>query len=233
MWSSLRADQSTEQRPVSAVAGGSRTIESPEASTIIGTYCAGCHNGVMRSPSGALLDQFDTARIADNPDTWTRAYRQLQAGTMPPVGAPRPDRPAYDAVLTSIETALGADAAPPADATSQEIADRLALLLWNSAPDASLLHDAQRNRLTNPATLERQIKRMLDDERAACLRVALLLPLAGTRSTRQSRPGQGVLPRLRRVAARRDGDGKPNCSCSVNCGRTAIRSSSGMRTTRS
>ena len=164
--SSLRAAQTTEPRPASAV--GSQAA-ARTASTVVDTYCAGCHNGVMRSPSGAVLDQFDTARIAENPDMWTRAYRQLQAGTMPPVGAARPDRQAYDMVLASIESALGADAAPPADATSQEIADRLALLLWNSAPDASLREDAQRNRLTDPATLERQITRMLGDERAQAL----------------------------------------------------------------
>jgi hypothetical protein len=165
-WSAaVPAGQAREQRAVSA---GDRpaAVESTDASRIVSAYCAGCHNGVMRSPSGALLDQFDTARIVENPDMWTRAYRQLQAGTMPPLGAPRPDRPAYDAVLASIEAALGANTAPLADATGQEIADRLALLLWNSAPDASLLQDAQRNQLTSPATLERQIKRMLDDERA-------------------------------------------------------------------
>ena len=140
-WSSALAGRAAQQRPVSArpVGGGRETEASSAASGMVGTYCAGCHNGVMRSPSGALLDRFDAARISENPDIWTRAYRQLQAGTMPPVGAPRPDRAAYDALLASIEAALGADAAPPADATGQEIADRLALLLWNSAPDASLL----------------------------------------------------------------------------------------------
>ena len=76
---------------------------------VIDTYCSGCHNGRMRSPSGILLDQFDAARISASPDVWSRAYRQLQAGTMPPVGAPRPDRAAYDAVLTSIEQALSAN----------------------------------------------------------------------------------------------------------------------------
>ena len=148
----------------------------------------------MRSPSGALLDQFDTARISENPDMWTRAYRQLQAGTMPPVGAPRPDRPAYDAVLASIEAALGADAAPPADATGQEIADRLALLLWNSAPDASLLQDAQRNRLTNPATLERQIKRMLDDERARAFVSRFFFPWLGLDQLGKADPDKTHFP---------------------------------------
>src|SRR6476646_4766285 len=96
--------------------------DSVDGAQLIQTYCAGCHNGVMHSPSGALLDQFDTTTIAGNPDVWTRAYRQLQAGTMPPFGASRPDRVASGKLLSSIETALGASAPPPADATDQEIA---------------------------------------------------------------------------------------------------------------
>ena len=140
----------------------------PDLSKVVDTYCSGCHNGSMRSPSGIRLDQFDSARISASPDVWSRVYRQLQAGTMPPVGAPRPDRATYDAVLASIEQDLGenTDSKLPAAANSQEIATRLATLLWNSAPDASLLQDAQRNRLTDPATLERQIHRMLADDRA-------------------------------------------------------------------
>ena len=141
------------------------------APKVIDTYCSGCHNGRMRSPSGVLLDQFDAAgfdatKISASPNVWSRAYRQLQAGTMPPVGSPRPDRATYDAVLASIEQALGANAKAPAAATNQEIATRLATLLWNSAPDAALLQDAQRNGLSDPATLERQIHRMLADDRA-------------------------------------------------------------------
>jgi hypothetical protein len=190
--SSVRAGQSTEPRRVPAA--GLPAVERAEASSVIGTYCAGCHNGVMRSPSGVRLDQFDTARISENPDIWTRAYRQLQAGTMPPVGAPRPDRPAYDAVLASIEAALGADAAQPADATSREIADRLALLLWNSAPDASLLEDAQRNRLTSPAILERQIKRMLDDERARAFVSRFFFPWLGLDQLGKADPDKTHFP---------------------------------------
>jgi len=138
----------------------------PDVSKVVATYCSGCHNGSMRSPSGVLLDQFDATAIPKNPEVWSRAYRQLQAGTMPPAGAPRPDRATYDAALTSIEQALGANVEPPAAANSQEIATRLATLLWNSAPDAALLQDAQSNRLSDPAPLERQIHRMLADDRA-------------------------------------------------------------------
>lgn len=190
--SSLRADQSMERRGV-PLRAGSRTVDSAEASTVVATYCAGCHNGVMRSPSGVLLDQFDTARIADNADMWVRAYRQLQAGTMPPVGARRPDRPGYDAVLASIETALSIDAASP-DVSSQEIATRLALLLWNSSPDASLLHDAEGNGLTNAATLLRQITRMLDDERAAAFVSRFFFPWLGLDQLAKAAPDKASFP---------------------------------------
>ncbi|HUK35167.1 MAG TPA: DUF1592 domain-containing protein, partial [Vicinamibacterales bacterium] len=125
-----------------------------DASQLVQVYCAGCHNGVMRSPSGALLDRFDPTAIAGNPDMWSRAYRQLQAGTMPPFGAPRPDRTAVGTLLSSIEIGLEANTPPLAAANSQQTAKRLAALLWNSAPDAALLADARRNRLTQPVTLE-------------------------------------------------------------------------------
>jgi hypothetical protein len=139
---------------------------SNPVSKMVDTYCSGCHNGIMRSPSGVLLDQFDAGHISASPDVWSRAFRQLQAGTMPPVGAPRPDRATYDAVLASIERDLNVLAKPAVAADGQEIATRLATLLWNSAPDASLLQDAQGNHLSDPATLERQIRRMLADDRA-------------------------------------------------------------------
>ena len=133
----------------------------------------------MRSPTGVLLDQFDTARMSSHPEAWARAYRQLQAGTMPPAGAPRPDRAASGRLLASIEAGLGAQAPLPSGATSQEIATRLARLLWNSTPDASLLQDAQRNRLTDPATLERHVRRLLDDERASAFVARFFLPWLG------------------------------------------------------
>ena len=189
--SSLRADQSTEARE--AVAGAARTAESPAAATVVSTYCAGCHNGVMKSPSGVLLDQFDTAKIADQPGLWIRAYRQVQAGTMPPVGARRPDRSGYDAILDSIETALGAGAALPA-ASGQEIATRLALMLWNSSPDAPLLNDARGNGLTNAATLQRQITRMLADERAAAFVSRFFFPWLGLDQLAKADPDKAAFP---------------------------------------
>jgi mono/diheme cytochrome c family protein len=183
--SPVRADQPPPQ-PFAAA--------DERTQAVVNTYCAGCHNGVMRSPSAALLDYLDPARISASPDAWTRAYRQIQAGTMPPVGAPRPDRAASNAILASIESALGANATPPADATSQEIAGRLARILWNSAPDAALLDDAQANRLTNSATLEGQVTRMLNDDRARAFVTQFFVPWLGLDRLEQADPDRTHFP---------------------------------------
>ena len=144
-------------------------------SSVVGTYCASCHNGRLRSPSGLLLEAFDAGQVADHPVLWARAYRQLQAGAMPPVGSPRPDRAAVDAALLAIEKALGAGAHNGA-AEDQAIATRLAALLWNSAPDEALRQEAARHRLKDAAALERQVRRMLADDRAQAFVARFFFP---------------------------------------------------------
>jgi hypothetical protein len=172
-------------------------------SQLVRTYCAGCHNGVARSPSGALLDRFDPATIAGNPDSWSRAYRQLQAGTMPPFGAPRPDRIASGKLLSSIGAALEAVVQPPGDATSQQIAERLATLLWNGVPDAALLADARRNRLSRHGTLDNQIRRMLGDERADGFVSRFFFPWLGLDQLGKAEPDVTLFPEYD-VALRED-----------------------------
>ena len=163
-------------------------------SKVIDTYCAGCHNGSMRTPSGVLLDQFDATRMAASPEVWSRVYRHLQAGPMPPVGALRPDRPTADAALTAIAQGLAAEAKASAAANNQEVATRLATLLWKSAPDAALLEDAQRNRLSDPATLARQIQRMLADDRAKAFVSGFFVPWLQLDKLRDSDPDKNYFP---------------------------------------
>jgi hypothetical protein len=47
-----------------------------------------------------------------------------------------------------------------------EVASRLASFLWSSIPDERLLDLAERNALTEPGTLEREVRRMLADPRS-------------------------------------------------------------------
>jgi hypothetical protein len=173
---------------------GGQTTSRSNMPQVIDAYCSTCHNGTMRSPTGNLLDKFDAARITETPDVWARAYRQLQAGTMPPFGAPRPDRATYDAVLASLEQAMDAGAKATVSATSQQIADQLASLLWDSAPDASLLQEAQRNRLGETAVLERQIRRMLADDKAQAFVSRFFVPWLGLDKLGEADPDKQFFP---------------------------------------
>jgi len=65
----------------------------------------------------------------------------------------------------------------PADATAGkayrlrdiDLASRLSFFLWSSPPDRALLAAAQRGTLSQPAGLEREVRRMLADPRASAL----------------------------------------------------------------
>jgi hypothetical protein len=50
-----------------------------------------------------------------------------------------------------------------------ELASRLSFFLWSSIPDDQLLDLAEHGKLSNPATLEQQVRRMLADERGDAL----------------------------------------------------------------
>jgi hypothetical protein len=87
--------------------------------------------------------QFALERMLVDPDFLLRVYRDHTA-------------------------ANAASQAPNVYALSDvEIASRLSFFLWSSIPDERLLDLAERNQLTNPATLEKETRRMLADPRAA------------------------------------------------------------------
>jgi hypothetical protein len=53
--------------------------------------------------------------------------------------------------------------------TDLELASRLSFFLWSSIPDDELLKAAEQGTLQQPATLERQVRRMLGDPRAEAM----------------------------------------------------------------
>ena len=53
--------------------------------------------------------------------------------------------------------------------TDLEVASRLSFFLWSSIPDDELLDVASRGKLSDPAVLERQVRRMLADPRSQAL----------------------------------------------------------------
>jgi hypothetical protein len=53
--------------------------------------------------------------------------------------------------------------------TDLELASKLSFFLWNSIPDDELIDLASRNKLSDPATLDKQVHRMLADSRSKML----------------------------------------------------------------
>ena len=85
-------------------------------------------------------------------------------------------RTALQAILSSPEFMFRfertpAQAAPGTNyrVSDLELASRLAFFLWSSGPDDELINIASLNKLRDPATLEKQVKRMLSDVRSEAL----------------------------------------------------------------
>jgi len=83
---------------------------------------------------------------------------------------------ALEAILVAPEFLFRIEQDPKAGASNQrtyvsdiELASRLSFFLWSSIPDGELLGLAEQKRLSDPAILERQVRRMLDDPRADAL----------------------------------------------------------------
>jgi hypothetical protein len=145
-------------------------------SDTIDTYCASCHTGRLRSPSGLLLQKLDASDVASQAGLWASAYRQLQAGAMPPVGSPRPDRASVDRALVAIENELAAAGARRAAVEGDALAAQLARLLWNGEPDDELRRAARAGRLRHAAEIERHVRRMLADDRAQAFVTQFFFP---------------------------------------------------------
>jgi hypothetical protein len=107
---------------------------------------------------------------------------------------------AVEALLVSPDFLFRIEQDPPAASpgphrvTDVELASRLSFFLWSSIPDEQLLALAEHNRLRDPDTLAREVRRMLDDPRAD----ALVSNFAGQwlqlRNVATVRPDPVVLP---------------------------------------
>src|SRR5437867_2980327 len=85
-------------------AGVSSETVRPER-VFIDRYCAGCHNEKTKT-AGLALDVPQIQNIGDNPQVWEKVVRKLRARMMPPIGRPRPDEVAYNAMISHLEDLL-------------------------------------------------------------------------------------------------------------------------------
>jgi mono/diheme cytochrome c family protein len=96
-----------------AIAGLISAATPQQAGAIIGKYCATCHSTQMHT-ADLVLDPAAVGHVQADPERWEKVVRKLRAGTMPPPGAPRPDRNTYDLVAGFLESELDrATAAKP------------------------------------------------------------------------------------------------------------------------
>src|SRR5215831_18610190 len=81
-------------------------VDSQTRSTI-DQYCVTCHNARLKT-GGLVLETAALDRVSEDPATWEKVVRKLRLGVMPPLGARRPDRAAYDRMIASLESELDA-----------------------------------------------------------------------------------------------------------------------------
>lgn len=80
---------------------------------LVNQYCISCHNAKAKT-GGLALDPAGIDNVGQSPETWEKVLRKVRARYMPPAGLPRPDEPAYQALVTYLETSLDqASAAHP------------------------------------------------------------------------------------------------------------------------
>jgi len=95
---------------------GLRLAERPGAGNrdlvaeTIGQYCLDCHND-LDFAGNLALDPAALGDIGAHAEVWEKVAHKLSAGSMPPIGEPRPSADTYDGVVTYLERELDAVAA--------------------------------------------------------------------------------------------------------------------------
>jgi mono/diheme cytochrome c family protein len=77
---------------------------------VVNRHCVSCHNDRLKR-GGLALDTVVAHEVAQDPDVWEKVLRKIRARQMPPVGLPRPNEAAYEAMIAALETSLDRAAA--------------------------------------------------------------------------------------------------------------------------
>ncbi len=89
--------------------------QTVDGKAVLDKYCVTCHNDRLKT-AGLSLAKVDFADVGKHSDALERVVRKLQAASMPPPGAPRPDKATYRATSAWLTGSLdrAAEAAPNA-----------------------------------------------------------------------------------------------------------------------
>src|SRR4029079_2941889 len=98
-------------------------------------------------------------------------------------------------VLANPKFILRAEAVAPAGTiTDLDLASRLSFFLWSSLPDDKLIDLAVARRLSRPAVLDQQVRRMLADPRADALVTNFAGQWLQLRNLRSAAPDKNLYP---------------------------------------
>jgi len=155
----------------------SRPKDSPSRRTIF--VCepkAGASNADVRACANRILSRIarlayrrpvtdqDVATLAEFFDQGRGEGKSFEAGIQFALERMLVDP---DFLLRVIREPANRTAGRPYPLTNIELASRLSFFLWSSLPDDPLLTLAERGQLTNPQVLEKEVRRMMADPRAA------------------------------------------------------------------
>src|SRR5687768_11145887 len=103
-WLAIVATASGRFGTAAAAAPAGTLLQAADTSAssraLLDKYCVSCHNERLKT-GGLALDTVNVADIASHAEMWEKVVRKLRAGTMPPVGRPRPDKTAVRALVSS------------------------------------------------------------------------------------------------------------------------------------
>lgn len=98
-----QASQIAPARTTGAEPVQASTASTPDPRAVLDKYCITCHNQRLRT-AGLALDTFDVTTPSTNAEVSERIIAKLRAGSMPPLGRPRPDAATYRATASRLET---------------------------------------------------------------------------------------------------------------------------------
>jgi hypothetical protein len=106
----LRASSRTGPGPDVQAVSRQRPSSSVESSgsserALLDRYCVTCHNERLRT-GNLTLETIHIDDVGKDAERWEKVVQKLRSGTMPPPGAPRPDKAALEGFIAWAETAL-------------------------------------------------------------------------------------------------------------------------------
>jgi len=116
-------------------------VTTQQVSATLTQYCGTCHSAQIRT-AGLVLDQEAIDHVPANAERWEKVIRKLEARSMPPPGAPRPDAATYDALKGYLEIQLDRAAAATPNAGKLPLMHRLTRTEYQNAVRDLLALDA-------------------------------------------------------------------------------------------